>query len=73
MSVQLPAHLGIDDSIYGSLEIYRKEVCEELAKWKNDNGENTLEQLFAKLLATENEVARRNDLQNTIEIVKKLI
>jgi hypothetical protein len=72
-NVQLPAQLGIDDSIYGSLEIYRKEVCEELAKWKNDNGENTLEQLFAKLLATENEVVRRNDLQYTIEIVKKLI
>jgi len=72
-SVQLPAHVAIDDSIYGSLEVYRKEVCEELAKWKNDNGENTLEQLFAKLLATENEVVHRNDLQNTIEIVKKLI
>lgn len=72
-SVQLPAHVDIDDSVYGSLEIYRKEVCEELSKWKNDNGENTLEQLFAKLLATENEVVRRNDLQYTIEIVKKLI
>lgn len=32
-SVQLPAHEGVDDSIYGSLAVYRQEVIEELGQW----------------------------------------
>ena len=29
----LPAHEGIDDKVYGSLEIYREEIIDELGTW----------------------------------------
>ena len=32
-SVQLPPHEGVDDTVYGSLAIYRQEVIEELSQW----------------------------------------
>lgn len=36
-SIQLPAHEGVDDSVYGSLAIYRQEIVEELACWAANN------------------------------------
>ena len=36
-STQLPAHEGVDDSVYGSLAIYRQEIVEELACWAANN------------------------------------
>ena len=36
-STQLPAHEGVDDSVYGSLAIYRQEIVEELACWVANN------------------------------------
>ena len=48
-SVQLPAHTGVDSSIYGSLEVYQKEVCEELADWVRFHGTKALEELFEKI------------------------
>lgn len=44
-SVQLPAHEGVDDSVYGSLEVYRQEVREELNRWTADNGTAALNAL----------------------------
>lgn len=32
-SIQLPAHKGIDDTVYGSLAIYQQEIIEELSLW----------------------------------------
>lgn len=36
-SIQLPAHEGVDDSVYGSLAIYRQEIVEELTCWAANN------------------------------------
>ncbi|MBO5177187.1 MAG: hypothetical protein J6C07_07010 [Lachnospiraceae bacterium] len=36
-SPQLPAHEGVDDSVYGSLAIYRQEIVEELTCWAANN------------------------------------
>ena len=36
-NVQLPAHEGVDDSVYGSLAIYRQEIVEELTYWAANN------------------------------------
>lgn len=52
-SIQLPAHEGIDDSVYGSLNIYRLEVCEELTEWTRVNGIKALEEVFDKLISTQ--------------------
>lgn len=32
-STQLPAHEGVDDTVYGSLVVYRQEVVEELSQY----------------------------------------
>lgn len=32
-SIQLPAHEGVDDTVYGSLAVYRREIVEELTCW----------------------------------------
>ncbi|MGN1119175.1 MAG: hypothetical protein ACI4Q4_02380, partial [Oscillospiraceae bacterium] len=43
-STQLPAHEGVDDTVYGSLVIYRQEIVEELACWASNH---SLEELDA--------------------------
>lgn len=43
-SVQLSAHEGIDDTVYGSLAVYRQEVTEELGQWAENH---SLEELDA--------------------------
>lgn len=43
-SIQLPAHEGIDDTVYGSLAVYRQEVAEELGQWAENH---SLEELDA--------------------------
>jgi hypothetical protein len=32
-SVALPAHEGVDDTVYGSLAVYKQEVVDELNMW----------------------------------------
>lgn len=51
-SVQLPAHKGIDDEVYGSLAVYRKEVVGELRKWVADNGMNSFIDLCKTLISS---------------------
>lgn len=36
-SVQLPAHEGVDDTVYGSLTLYCQEVIEELGQWAENH------------------------------------
>lgn len=43
-SVQLPTHEGVDDTVYGSLAIYQREVVEELAVFSQNH---SLEELDA--------------------------
>lgn len=52
-SVGIPAHEGVDDTVYGSLAIYREKVCRELAGWMEDNGEEKLRQVFDLALQEE--------------------
>lgn len=35
---QLVSHEGVDDAVYGSLAVYRKEILDQLSKWTEDNG-----------------------------------
>lgn len=71
-SMALPAHTGVDDSVYGSLCIYQKEICEELADWKRLHGEAALNEVFVAVLEAE-EAASREELQAVMdEILKKM-
>ena len=72
-SVQLPAHEGIDDEVYGSLNIYRKEVIEHLAYWTNNNGNKALNEVFEAVLKAEDNEDCRKSLQVTFdEIINSL-
>lgn len=49
---QLVAHGDVDDDVYGSLAVYRKEIIAELKKWKRDNGEKAIEEITVKAIET---------------------
>ncbi len=68
-SVQLPAHVGIDDTVYGSLAVYRQEVCEELGEWINCNGKLELQKVLDEALALEPDTFLREKLQDTVEAI----
>ena len=68
-SVLLPAHENTDNSVYGSLEVYRKEVLEQLRKWKNDNGVEALKDVFDKLVSQE----KNDDFNAVMNEINKLI
>lgn len=46
-STQLPAQEGIDDTVYGSLAVYRQEIVEELTCWVSNH---SLEELDAAVM-----------------------
>lgn len=71
-SVQLPAHLGVDDTVYGSLAVYRNEVCEELKTWIAVNGATALDKIFDNLLAMEPDEAQREELNVQINNIKTM-
>lgn len=70
-SVQLPAHEGIDDEVYGSLNIYRKEVIEHLAYWTSNNGSKALNEVFEAVLKAEKNETHRDSLRATMEEVER--
>lgn len=65
-SVALPAHTGVDDSVYGSLEIYRKEVREELTDWKNNHGAEALNAVFEAVLQAEDDEICKEKMQSAM-------
>ena len=65
-SIQLPAIEGVDDTVYGSFAIYKKEVLQHFKKWKNDSA-NELD------FALENVRETNLDLVKTIdEIIENI-
>ena len=68
-SVALPAHTGVDDGVYGSLFIYQKEVCEELADWMKNHGEDALKEIFQAVLLEEKDCALRKKLASVMDRV----
>lgn len=57
-SVQLPAHEDVDDSVYGSLVVYRQEIVEELTFWSKNHSAEELD------AAMNNAIAERSDSKN---------
>lgn len=51
--IALPAHEKVDDTVYGSLAIYRQEVRDELAEWVENQGRDALEQVFEEMMKSE--------------------
>ena len=68
--ITLPARTGVDDKVYGSLVMYRKEVCEELADWIALHGKEVFETVADEMLKSDSD---RKALEITLnEILKKL-
>ncbi len=44
-SVQLPAHSGVNDTVYGSLAVYQKEVIEELSVYMENHSLEELDRV----------------------------
>lgn len=51
-SIQLPAHKGIDDTVYGSLAVYQQEVVEELSTYASNHSLSELEKGINAAIAT---------------------
>ena len=48
-SIQLPAHENIDDTVYGSLSIYRQEVIDELGTYVKNHSVRQVDKMVASL------------------------
>ena len=52
-SVQLPAHVGIDDNVYGSLSVYRQEVVEEMNRYVQHHSLQELEDVVRVIIVAD--------------------
>ena len=43
-SIALPAFEGVDDSLYGSLVIYQKEIIDEMHVWMDNHSKEEMNQ-----------------------------
>lgn len=69
-SAQLPAHEGLDDTVYGSLAVYRQEIAEELAAYADNH---SLQALDAAIGAALEEAGQAAELRSAWEEIKALI
>lgn len=53
-SEQLPAHEGVDDSVYGSLGMYRQEIVEELSCWVSNHSLEELDTAVMEAITSQN-------------------
>ena len=54
-SVQLPVHEGVDDTVYGSLAVYRQESVEELGQWAENHSLFELDTAMREAIANAEE------------------
>ena len=52
-SKQLPAHKGVDDSVYGSLAVYQQEVIEELSRYIKNHSLEEMDKVAAEVIAND--------------------
>ena len=71
-SIALPAHTGVDDTVYGSLAMYQKEVCESLAYWMKNNGENALKDIFDTMLDSLDSESAREEFRRVMDEIKRV-
>lgn len=69
-TVQLPAHEQIDDTVYGSLSVYREEVVKELQKWVKDHEISALESTFTQTILLVEEIEKAAYTEAMQEIQK---
>ena len=68
-SVQMPVHVGVDDRVYGSLAMYRREVCELLNDWREDYGAVALDEVFAEVIQAETNADIRREFRSIMKSI----
>lgn len=71
-SLALPAHTGTDDSVYGSLAVYQKEIVDELSVYVQNHSMEELEQAMENAISSADESARTGYSEAWLEIKGKL-
>lgn len=66
-SIALPAHIGVDDKVYGSLSVYREKVCREIALWSKDHSIEELSRVGEAVLSKETDAEEREALRTALE------
>lgn len=66
-SKQLPAHDGIDDTVYGSLVIYQKEVTEELGMWVENHSLEEMDSAMQEALSMSTDKEQYTKVWNEIK------
>ncbi|MGS5020069.1 hypothetical protein [Paenibacillus sp. JJ1683] len=70
-SIQLPAHQGIDDTVYGSLVIYQQEVVEELNQWAENHSMNELNHFIQGSITDIDDTILKNQYTATWKEIKE--
>lgn len=68
-SMQLPAHLGVDDTVYGSFAIYQKEIEDELRIWSSNHSKEELIEAVESAMESVNLEEEKLQLQKTWEVI----
>ncbi len=68
-SLALPAHTGVDDSVYGSLAVYQQEIVDELSVWAGNHSAEELSRAMEEAIDSAGDEADREAWK---EIQKKL-
>ncbi|MEF3084528.1 hypothetical protein [Bacillus altitudinis] len=66
-SKQLPAHKGIDDTVYGSLTIYQKEVADELDTWVENHSLEEMDSAMQEALSISTDKEQYTKVWNEIK------
>ena len=69
-SVQLPVRDNADHAVYGSREVLRNEVCEELGDWRRIHGAAALDAVFHRMLEQETERNVRALLREAMDKIR---
>lgn len=72
-SIQLPAHEGVDDTVYGSLAIYQLEVVEQLSQWAKNHSVDELDAAVTEAIAGAVDDAERDTLTDAWHTIKDQI
>lgn len=70
-SIQLPAHIGVADTVYGSLEMYRKEVVDVLNIWMDNHSVEEMDKTIQEAISSISDETERLQFTQTWEEIKK--
>lgn len=71
-NVAYPIHGDVDETAFGSLTVYRKKVCMELAQWCDHHGREELNTIFAEAVCHESFDTVRHLEMTLQEILEKI-